>query len=134
MKRTLIPDTPFGPVVILWSGNDGSPKVTRVLLSRPGVSAPDEVSRLSPDAAESSCPEIDSLAADIRIFLAGRDVTSPSTSLTGPGAPLSRSLFSGQSTGSPGGRSAPTGSSPGTWAKWEEPGRSATPLPGTPSP
>lgn len=75
MYQALIPHTPFGPVVILWSRNDGLPIVTRVLLSRPGVSASDEVSRLYPDATESSCPEIDSLAVDIRVFLSGKDVT-----------------------------------------------------------
>jgi methylated-DNA-[protein]-cysteine S-methyltransferase len=75
MNRTLVAPTPFGPVVVLWSWQDGSPKFTRVLLSRPGLSAADEVTRFSPDAAESSCREIDSLADDIRTFLSGRDVT-----------------------------------------------------------
>jgi methylated-DNA-[protein]-cysteine S-methyltransferase len=75
MNRTLIPETPFGPVVILWSRNDGSPMMIRVLFSRPGASASDEVSQLFPDATGSSCPEIDSLADDIVAFLSGRDVT-----------------------------------------------------------
>jgi methylated-DNA-[protein]-cysteine S-methyltransferase len=74
MNRTLIPDTPFGPVVLLWSWQDCSPKITRVLLSRPGVSASDEVTRLYPGAGESSCPEIDSLANDIRAVLSGKDI------------------------------------------------------------
>lgn len=75
MNRTLIPETPFGPAVILWSRNDGSPMVSRVLISRPGVSVEDEVSRLYPYAAESSCPETDSLVDDIWAFLSAGDVT-----------------------------------------------------------
>lgn len=73
MNRTLIPDSPFGPVVILWFRNDGPPKVTRVLLSRTGVSSGVEASLLHPDAVESSCSEIDSLADDIRAFLSAKD-------------------------------------------------------------
>jgi methylated-DNA-[protein]-cysteine S-methyltransferase len=46
-----------------------------VLISRPGVSASDEVTRVYPDTAESSCPEIGSLADDIRAFLSGKNVT-----------------------------------------------------------
>jgi methylated-DNA-[protein]-cysteine S-methyltransferase len=75
MNITLVAPTPFGPVAILWSWQDGSPKFTRVLLSRPGLSAADEIIRLYPDATESSCREIDLLADDIRTFLSGKDIT-----------------------------------------------------------
>ncbi|NTV00121.1 MAG: methylated-DNA--[protein]-cysteine S-methyltransferase [Methanoregulaceae archaeon] len=75
MNRTLIPDTLFGPVVILWSRPEGPPRVARVLLSRPGVSAEAEASRHYPRDTVSSCPEIDSLANDIQAFLSGRNVT-----------------------------------------------------------
>jgi methylated-DNA-[protein]-cysteine S-methyltransferase len=69
--------TPFGPVVLLWSAFDGSPKIVRVLLSRPGAPADDHVGGLYPDSRPFSCPEIRAVAADIRAFLSGQDVVFP---------------------------------------------------------
>jgi methylated-DNA-[protein]-cysteine S-methyltransferase len=74
MNFTCVVPTSFDPVAILWS-QESSPMVTRVMLSRPGFPAPDEVARLYPDAIGSSCREIDALADDIRAFLSGKDAT-----------------------------------------------------------
>jgi len=74
MKRTIIESTPFGPVGIIWTGRDDNPKIVRVLLSRPGVSAEDRVLELYPDSRVSHCPGIDRVAAGIREFLEGEAI------------------------------------------------------------
>jgi methylated-DNA-[protein]-cysteine S-methyltransferase len=66
--------TPFGPVALLWSVFDGQPKILRVLLTKPGVSAKDRVAGLFPDSTTSSCSEIDVIADDIGAFLRGEDI------------------------------------------------------------
>lgn len=66
--------TPFGPVAMLWSVFGNQPKILRVLLSKPDVSAKHRVSMLFPDATASVCSEIDVLADDIEAFLRGEDI------------------------------------------------------------
>jgi methylated-DNA-[protein]-cysteine S-methyltransferase len=73
----LVEPTPFGPVVLMWSELVGSPKISRVLLSRPGSPADGAVPGLFPGARRASCAEIDAVAARIRAFLAGEDVVFP---------------------------------------------------------
>lgn len=74
MKRKIIESTPFGPVAVIWSRLDGSPKIVRVLLSKPELSAEDQVSGIYPNSQLSSCAEIDALATAIKAFLDGDDV------------------------------------------------------------
>lgn len=74
MKLKIIKPTPFGSVAIIWSIIDGSPKIIRILLSNPDLSAEDKLSTISPDFKLSSSPEIDSVALDIKAFLRGEDV------------------------------------------------------------
>ena len=74
LNRRVIKPTPFGPVVVVWSSRDGSPKILRVLLSRPGSSAEDQAAALYPEFQSSSCAEIDAIAAAIQAFLAGEKV------------------------------------------------------------
>jgi methylated-DNA-[protein]-cysteine S-methyltransferase len=74
MKKTMIPSTPFGAVVIVWSFFGDLPKIVRILLSTPEVSAKIRVSRLYPDSEASSCAEINAVAGDIGAFLKGEDV------------------------------------------------------------
>jgi methylated-DNA-[protein]-cysteine S-methyltransferase len=69
-----IRSTPFGPVVMLWSVFGDQPKIFRVLLSRPGVTARHQVSVLFPDSIGSSCSEINVVADDIEAFLSGEDI------------------------------------------------------------
>jgi O6-methylguanine-DNA--protein-cysteine methyltransferase len=66
--------TRFGPVVFLWSVHQGQPKIRRVLLSRPGLSAKEMVNSLFPDSTASSCAEIDAVADRMAAFLAGKDI------------------------------------------------------------
>jgi methylated-DNA-[protein]-cysteine S-methyltransferase len=66
--------TPFGPVAVVWSVHQGQPKIRRVLLSRPGVSAKHLVKASFPDSISSSCAEVDVVTDQIVAFLTGDDV------------------------------------------------------------
>jgi methylated-DNA-[protein]-cysteine S-methyltransferase len=67
-------ETRFGPVAILWSVPQGQPKIRRVLLSRPGLSAKQMVKYLFPDSTTSSSAEVDALADRIAAFLTGENI------------------------------------------------------------
>ena len=73
MSSFCIRSTPFGPVAIHWSVLVDQPKIFRILLSKPGVSAKIQISKLYPDATASSCSEINVIADDIDAFLHGED-------------------------------------------------------------
>ena len=64
----------FGPVAILWSVHQGQPKVRRVLLPRPGLSAKRTLKSLFPDSIATACAEVDALADRIAAFLTGEDL------------------------------------------------------------
>jgi methylated-DNA-[protein]-cysteine S-methyltransferase len=74
MNAKIIAATPFGPVAIIWTAMDNSPKIARVLLSRPGFSAEYQLSELYPKMQAGSCPEIDNVAAGITRMLEGGGV------------------------------------------------------------
>ena len=61
-------------MAILWSVHQGQPKIRRVLLSKPGLSAKQMVKSLFPDSIASSCAEIDAVADRIAAFLTGEDI------------------------------------------------------------
>lgn len=71
MNRKIIKPTPFGSVVVLWTELNHNPRIVRTLLSKPGLSAEDQVYELYPNSQASSCVEIDDIAAAIRGFLEG---------------------------------------------------------------
>ena len=77
MHHTIIETTPFGPVVLLWTRRNNRPKIVRVLLSAPGMSAVEQIARLYPQAVAASCPEIDAVAAAIQRMLAGEAIEIP---------------------------------------------------------
>jgi methylated-DNA-[protein]-cysteine S-methyltransferase len=70
----IIKPTPFGSVGLIWIEVNHSPKIVRVLLSKPGSTAEDRVSELYPGARMSSCSEIEDTAAAIIGFLEGADI------------------------------------------------------------
>jgi len=74
MNKKIIKPTPFGSVGIVWSGFNDSSTIIRVLLSKPGLSAEDQVDRLYPDSQMGSCVEIDAVATSIKALLEGEDV------------------------------------------------------------
>jgi methylated-DNA-[protein]-cysteine S-methyltransferase len=66
--------TPFGPVAVFWSVHREQPRIRRVLLSQPEVSAEQLVQSSFPDVGHSSCVEIDLVADQIIAFLTGEDI------------------------------------------------------------
>jgi methylated-DNA-[protein]-cysteine S-methyltransferase len=77
MNAYLIQPTPFGPVGLIWTGDGGDPKIVRVLLSKPGLSADKQLSWLYPGARTSSCAEIERTAAAIRGIVEGDEIDLP---------------------------------------------------------
>lgn len=74
MKKKIIKSTPFGSIGIIWNVFNGSPKIVRILLSKPGMSADDKVSELYPDLHASKCAEVDHIADEIKRLLEGEAV------------------------------------------------------------
>jgi len=70
----LIRSSPFGPVALLWSVYKGQPKIFRVLLATPKVSAKHQVVTLFPDSEAAPCSEIDIVADTIERFFSGEDM------------------------------------------------------------
>ncbi len=68
-------ETPYGPVVILWSIHEGRPHILRILISMDRVTARQRLEVLFPDSAPSSCGEIDCIMDGITAFLNGEDIT-----------------------------------------------------------
>jgi methylated-DNA-[protein]-cysteine S-methyltransferase len=66
--------TPFGPVAVLWTVLGGTPKICRVVLSRPGYSAQHIVGDSFPHIVSASCTQIDDVAGKIGAFLHGDDI------------------------------------------------------------
>lgn len=67
-------ETKFGPVAVVWSFYRGKPKISRVLLSRPGFSSKQAVHFLFSDSILSSCDAVDMVADRIVAFLDGNDI------------------------------------------------------------
>ena len=74
MNKKIIKPTPFGSVCVIWSISDISPRIVRVLLSKPELSAEGQASELYPNSKTSSCAEIDAAAAAIKTHLEGENV------------------------------------------------------------
>jgi methylated-DNA-[protein]-cysteine S-methyltransferase len=74
MNRKIIKSTPFGSVGVIWTGLNDNPKIVRILLSKPGLSAENQVSELYPNSQPSSCAEIDDVAIAIKGLLEGEKI------------------------------------------------------------
>jgi methylated-DNA-[protein]-cysteine S-methyltransferase len=74
MNRRIIKSTPFGSVGVIWAGLHDNPKIVRILLSKPGLSAEDQVSEFYPNSPASSCAEIDDVAIAIKGLLEGEEI------------------------------------------------------------
>jgi methylated-DNA-[protein]-cysteine S-methyltransferase len=77
MNKKIIAATPFGSVTIIWAAMTGTPKIVRVLLSKPDLPAEHQVAELYSEVQASSCPEIDAVAGGIIKMLKGQDVDFP---------------------------------------------------------
>lgn len=75
LNKNIIKSSPFGPVGIIWAVRKDNPKVIRVLLSKPGSSVEDQVSKLYPNLHTASCTQIDAAATAIKGLLEGEDVS-----------------------------------------------------------
>lgn len=74
MNKKIIRPTPFGSVCVIWTTLNYNPQIVRVLLSKPGLPAEDQVSALYPNSRASSCPVIDDVATAIESFLEGDEI------------------------------------------------------------
>ncbi len=74
INRKIVKPTPFESVGIVWVALKGNPKIIRVLISKPGLPAEDQVYQLYPDSRASSCVEIDDIAVAIKGFLEGEPI------------------------------------------------------------
>jgi len=61
-------------VGVIWTGLNDNPKIVRILLSKPGLSAEDQVSELYPNLRASSCVEINDVATAIKGLLEGEEI------------------------------------------------------------
>lgn len=75
--KTCMPSTILGSVVLIWSDAQSGLYINHILLSRPDEPADRRAERIYIDAAENSCPEIDSLCSGIESYLSGRKVCFP---------------------------------------------------------
>jgi methylated-DNA-[protein]-cysteine S-methyltransferase len=66
--------TRFGLVALLWAVHQGQPRIRRVLLSQPGLSAKKMIKILFPDSSASLSGEINGVADRIAAFLTGEDL------------------------------------------------------------
>ena len=74
INKKIIKPTLSESVCIIWSVSNKIPKIVRVLIPKPGLSAECQASELYPDSRISSCAEIDAVAAAIKAHLEGEDV------------------------------------------------------------
>ena len=74
MNREIIKSTPFGSVGVVWTELNDNPKIVRILLSKPGLSAEDQVFELYPNSQASSCAEVDAVVAAIKRLLEGEEI------------------------------------------------------------
>jgi methylated-DNA-[protein]-cysteine S-methyltransferase len=74
MNKKIIKSTPFGSVGVIWTELNDNPKIVRVLLSKPRLSAEDQVSKLYPKSQAFSCAEIEDIATAIKRLLEGDEI------------------------------------------------------------
>jgi methylated-DNA-[protein]-cysteine S-methyltransferase len=70
-----IRSTPFGLIAVLWSFFKSQPKILRIVLSSPDMSAEQRLSHLFSDSVSNSVHAIDVIVDDIEKFLKGHEIT-----------------------------------------------------------
>ncbi len=70
-----IKSTPFDSLAVIWSMIDNHPKVIRILISNPDISAIDQYHKFYSNSQESSHKEINTLSRMIKSFLKGENVS-----------------------------------------------------------
>jgi len=74
INQKIIKKTPFGSVCVIWSASKDYPRITGIVLSRPGLSAEHRTAKLFPYSRTSSCAEIDVIAGSIKAYLEGENI------------------------------------------------------------
>ena len=74
MNKKIIKSTPFGSVGVIWTELNDNPKIIRILLSKPGLSAEDQVSEFYPKSQAFSCVEVEDIVTTIKGLLEGDEV------------------------------------------------------------
>lgn len=73
MKIKIIKKTPFGQMAVIWFISCDSPRICRILLSKPEWDAEDHPN-IYPNLQVTSSEEIDGVATAIKSFLEGENV------------------------------------------------------------
>lgn len=74
MPIKIITRTSFGPVALIWSMLNGSPRIIRILLNKTDSSLEEQLLQKYPHSKISSTSEVDAVAQDINAFLQGKDI------------------------------------------------------------
>ena len=74
MKIKIIKKTPFGQMAVIWFISCDSPRICRILLSKPEWDAEDQAFDIYPNLQVTSSEEIDGVATAIKSFLEGENV------------------------------------------------------------
>ena len=74
MNVKIIKNPQFGPLAILWSWLNEYPQIIKIIISKPDLSAENQLMNTYPHYDLSSCDEIDELARSIQAFLEGKDI------------------------------------------------------------
>lgn len=77
MNAKIIENPQFGDLAILWSWLNEYPQIIRIILSKPDLSAENQLINTYPHYDLSSCDEVDELATSIQAFLDGADIKFP---------------------------------------------------------
>jgi len=74
MNKKIIKSTRFASVGVIWTGLNDNSKIVRILLSKLGLCAEDQVFELYPNSQASSCTEIDDVGTAIKGLLEGEEI------------------------------------------------------------
>jgi methylated-DNA-[protein]-cysteine S-methyltransferase len=75
LKKVTIKSSQFSSVVIIWSFFEENPKILRVILSKPQISAEVITEETYPEAKDGICDEIERTVEKIEAFLRGERVS-----------------------------------------------------------
>jgi len=72
--KTIIKNTPYGPIALLWSYPDKGLQIIKVIISKPGSPADKKITALFPEIISSSCTAVDNICFKIEAYLSGENI------------------------------------------------------------
>lgn len=75
LNKTVVSETPYGSMGILWQMTGSRARIVRILLSKPGSAAEDRIGALYPGSKILSSAGINNTAAAMVRFMQGEDIT-----------------------------------------------------------